>query len=61
VIEETHRLHGEMINAYILAKGPEDRPWLTWEGDIKIDFKEIVWRVWIGLIWLRTGCVCRFL
>ena len=26
-----------------------------WEDNIKLGLKEMVWRAWIGLIWLKTG------
>jgi hypothetical protein len=52
---------GEMSNAYEIlvwkpeAKRPPRRPRCIWEDNIKTDLTEIVFGVWIGLIWLRIG------
>jgi hypothetical protein len=49
---------GEKKNAYrILVGNPEGyrplgKPIYRWEGNIKMDLKEVVWT---GLIWLRIG------
>jgi len=31
------------------------RPRRGWEDNIKINFQELEWRTWTGLIWLRIG------
>jgi hypothetical protein len=31
------------------------RPRRRWEENIKMDFQEVGWGVWSGLIWLRIG------
>jgi hypothetical protein len=31
------------------------RPRRRWEDGIRIDLREIVWGMWIGFDWLRTG------
>jgi hypothetical protein len=33
-----------------LGNGSLERPRHRWEDDIKMDFKEIEWEVWTGLI-----------
>ena len=51
----------EKRNAYeVLVGKPEGRRTLArprhrWQGDIRIDLKEIRWGAWIGLVWLRIG------
>jgi hypothetical protein len=44
----------------ILMRKPEGqrplgRPRHRWEDNIKIDFQELEWTTWTGLIWLRIG------
>jgi hypothetical protein len=41
------------------GKRPLGRPRHGWENNIKMDFQEVGWRAWTGLIWLRivTGGV----
>jgi hypothetical protein len=52
---------GEMRNAYkILVWNPErrrplGRPIRRWEDNIKVDHKEILFGVFLGLTWLRIG------
>jgi hypothetical protein len=52
---------GEVRIAYnILVGRPEGRRQLgrtrrRWEDNIKMDLREIGFRMWIGLIWLRIG------
>jgi len=37
-------------------KRPRGKPRPRWEDNIKIDLQEVGWgRIWMGLIWLRTG------
>jgi hypothetical protein len=36
-------------------KKPLERPSLRWEGEIKMDLKEIVGGVWSGFSWLTIG------
>jgi hypothetical protein len=54
---------GEGRNMYrVLVGNPEgkrplERPRRTWEDKIKIDLREIVWRVWSGFTWIRIGTV----
>jgi hypothetical protein len=36
-------------------KRPLGRPKRGWEDDIRIDIGEKSERVWLGIIWLRTG------
>jgi hypothetical protein len=49
-----------MKNAYkLLARKPEGkRPFGTpsrrLENNIRTNFKEIIWKVWTGFIWLRN-------
>jgi hypothetical protein len=51
----------EISNSYkILTEKPERKIPLgrrrrRWEYNIKMDLKEIGWRVWTGCIWLRIG------
>jgi hypothetical protein len=51
---------GEMILAYrILGEKLEEkercgRPRRRWKNYVKIDFIEMGWETWAGLIWLRT-------
>ena len=37
------------------GKGPLGRPRRRCEDNIKMDFQEVGWRVWTGLIWLKIG------
>jgi hypothetical protein len=37
------------------SKRPLGRPRRKWEDRIRMDLKEIGWRVWIGFDWLRIG------
>jgi hypothetical protein len=52
---------GERRGAYrALVVKPERRRPLErhrrrWEDNIKMDFREVGWRAWTGLIWLRIG------
>jgi hypothetical protein len=52
---------GEGRGAYrILVTRPEGRrplgrPRSRWEDNIKMDFQEVGWGAWTGLIWLRIG------
>jgi hypothetical protein len=52
---------GEKMNAYrILVGEPEGKRPLgrsrrRWVDNIKMDLREIGWKMWIGLIWLRMG------
>jgi hypothetical protein len=52
---------GEMRNAYkILVGKPEGKRPLgrsrhRWADNIKIDLREIGFRMWIGFIWIRIG------
>jgi hypothetical protein len=41
------------------GKGPLGRPRHRWEDNIKIDFQEVGWGTWTGLLWLRLEKVCR--
>jgi hypothetical protein len=34
---------------------PLGRPRRRWEDNIKMDFQEVEWGTWTGLIWLRMG------
>jgi hypothetical protein len=34
---------------------PLGRPRHGWEDNIKMDFQEVGWWTWTGLIWLRIG------
>jgi hypothetical protein len=49
----------EMRNAYsILVVKPQGmrslgRP--RWEDNIRMDLREVRWKVWTGFVWLRTG------
>jgi hypothetical protein len=37
------------------GKRPLGRQRSRWVDNIKTDLRDIVWMVWIGLIWLRIG------
>jgi hypothetical protein len=39
------------------GKKPLGRPRRRWENGIRIDLREIGWRVWNGFSWLRLGTV----
>jgi hypothetical protein len=36
------------------------RPRRRWEDNIKMDLRELGWKAWTGLIWLRMGQDARF-
>jgi hypothetical protein len=50
-----------MRNTYKILDGkPEAKRRLgrrtyRWEDNIRIDLREIVWKLWTGFIWLRIG------
>jgi hypothetical protein len=52
---------GEIRNAYKIlfgkpeGKKPPRRPRRRWEDNIKTDFREIGFGVWIEFVWLRIG------
>jgi hypothetical protein len=52
---------GEGRGAYRVLVGrlegrrPLGRPRRRWEDNIKMDFEEVGWGAWTGLIWLRIG------
>jgi hypothetical protein len=52
---------GDRRGAYRILVGtpegrrPLERPRRRWEGNYKMDFQEIGWGAWTGLIWLRIG------
>jgi hypothetical protein len=54
-------LKGEMRNVFCIlvvkpeGKRPLGRPRRRWEDNIKTNLKEIMFGVWIGLIWLRIA------
>jgi hypothetical protein len=37
------------------GRRPLGRPRRRWEDNIKMDFQEVEWGAWTGLIWLRIG------
>jgi hypothetical protein len=37
------------------GKNPFERPRRRWEDGIRMDLREIGWRVWSGSRWLRIG------
>ena len=39
------------------GKVPLGSPGRRWEVKIKLDFQEIEWETWTGLMWLRTGTI----
>ena len=41
------------------GKGPLGRRRHRWEDNIKMDFQEVGWEAWTGLLWLRLETVCR--
>jgi hypothetical protein len=43
------------------GRRPIGRPRCIWEDNIKIDYQEMVWGAWTGLIWLRIGTGGRLL
>jgi len=61
-IEHVTRM-GESRGIYrFLVRKPEGRRPLgrrrrRWEGNIKMDFQEVGWGTWTGLIWLKIGTV----
>jgi hypothetical protein len=38
-------------------KRPLERPRRRWEDGIKVELREIGWRVWSGFNWLKIGTV----
>jgi hypothetical protein len=54
-------LMGEERKVYkVLVRKPEGkrplgRPRHRWENGIRMDLREIAWRVWSGFNWLRIG------
>jgi hypothetical protein len=54
---------GEGRKVYIVLVGkpegkrPLERPRRRWEDGIRVDLREIGWRVWSGFVWLRMGTV----
>jgi hypothetical protein len=58
---------GEGRNVYrVLVGTPEgrrtlERPRRRWDNGIKMDLREIGWRVWSGFTWLRIGTVGELL
>jgi hypothetical protein len=54
---------GEGRNVYRVLVGkpegkrPLGRPWRRWKDGIKMDLREIGWRVWSGFTWLGIGTV----
>jgi hypothetical protein len=58
---------GEERKVYkVLVGKPEGkrslgRPRRRWEDGIRMDLREIDWRVWIGFSWLRIGTGCEVL
>jgi hypothetical protein len=57
----------ENRNAYRLLVGkpegkrPLERPRHRWVNNIKIDFGQIGWGSWSGLVWLRIGTTRKLL
>jgi hypothetical protein len=41
------------------GKKPLGRPRTRWEDGMRMDLREIGWRVWIGFDWLRIGTECE--
>jgi hypothetical protein len=39
------------------GKRPLERQRRRWEDGIKMDLREIGWKVWSGFIWFRIGTV----
>ena len=37
------------------GRKPLGRPRRRWEDGIKVNFREVGWGAWTGLIWLRIG------
>jgi len=37
------------------GKGPLERPRHRWKDNIILDFQDVKWGIWTGLIWLRIG------
>jgi hypothetical protein len=37
------------------GRRPLGRPRCRWEGNIKMDLREVGWGAWTGSIWLRIG------
>jgi hypothetical protein len=63
----TYGTYGECRGAYNVLVGkpelkrPLGRHRREWKDNIKIDFLEVRWEAWTGLIWLRIGTVGRML
>jgi hypothetical protein len=49
------------INMYKILIGKSEgkrslgRPRRRWEDNIRLDRREIGWKVWVGFIWLKIG------
>jgi len=43
------------------GKRPRGRPTRRWNDNIKMDFEEVGWEAWNGLIWFRIGTGGRHL
>jgi hypothetical protein len=58
---------GEMRNAYTILVGkpegkrPLGRPRCRWEDDIRMDLREVGWKVWNGFLWLQIWISGRLL
>jgi hypothetical protein len=37
------------------GKRPLGKPMHRWEDNIKMDLREVIWRLWTGSSWLRIG------
>jgi len=47
---------GERRDAHrILVGKPEGRPKRRWKDNIKMEYQEVGWGAWTGLIWLGIG------
>jgi hypothetical protein len=58
---------GEMINVYKIldrkssGKTPLGRSRRRWEDNVRLELREIGWKAWTGLIWLRIVIISSWL
>jgi hypothetical protein len=66
-VARMRELEKERRNAYRALIVKPERKWPLetrtniWKGNIKVDFREVGWKMWTALIWYRTGGTCGFL
>jgi hypothetical protein len=55
-----HGIGGKIVQGFFLVgkslgKKQLEKPRRRWENEIRLDLREIGWRVWGGFSWLRIG------